>query len=363
MKPLLRNLAVIVVFTTAFACKPALSPDRFSHLTGPVKVTALIETPPVSGQAGNDGADDAAIWVHPLNTEESLIIATHKDTGLYTYDLRGKELFFLPCGKVNNVDIRQNFQLGKIPIDLVAASNRSDSSLILLRIFPNGQLKEITARKIRSEITDEVYGCCLYESPTSGIVYAFINGKNGQVEQYELFATTDDLVDARLVRQWSLPSQVEGMVADDESGWLFIGEEDCCIRRYPAEPDQEPLEFVISGSRMANPNISFDIEGLAIYTETSQTGYLIASSQGNNSYAVFDRKSPHDYLFSFRIGEGRIDGAEETDGIEVNSARFGSNFPKGLLVVQDGYNTSGLDTLPQNFKLISWQDIMKEAGK
>lgn len=96
-------------------------------------------------------------------------------------------------------------------------------------------------------MTDEVYGCCLYESRISGKVYAFINGKNGQVEQYELMAASGDRVDARLVRQWSLPSQVEGMVADDESGWLFISEEDCCIRRYPAEPDQEPLEFVIRG--------------------------------------------------------------------------------------------------------------------
>jgi 3-phytase len=197
----------------------------------------------------------------------------------------------------------------------------------------------------------------------SGKFYAFINGKNGQVEQYELLAATGDRVDARLVRQWSLPSQVEGMVADDESGWLFIGEEDCCIRRYPAEPDQEPLEFVIPGSRMANPAISYDIEGLAIYAGSRRSGFLVASSQGNNTYAVFDRKDPHPYLFSFRIGEGNIDGSEETDGIEVTSVRLGSKFPRGLLVVQDGSNTSGQDTLPQNFKLVSWQDIIKQAVK
>jgi len=353
----------LLVLMAVTACKPAPAPDRFAQLEGPVVVNALIETEPVSGPAGNDGADDAAIWIHPQNPEESLIIGTHKDTGLYTYDLRGKELFFLPCGKVNNVDIRQNSRIGDIRIDLVAASNRSDSTLSLLRIFPDGHLEDVAARKIRSAITDEVYGCCLYESRHSGIMYAIINGKNGQVEQYELLAAPDNRVDARLVREWSLPSQVEGMVADDYNGWLFIGEEDYGIRRYPAEPDQEPREFVIPGSLKVNQAINFDIEGLAIYKTNRKSGFLIASSQGNNSYAVFDRQDPHSYLFSFKIGEGSIDGSEETDGIEVTAVPLGSEFPEGLLVLQDGYNTSGLDTLPQNFKLVSWRDVIKQAVK
>ena len=45
------------------------------------------------------------------------------------------------------------------------------------------------------------------------------------------------------------------------------------------------------------------------------------------------------------------------DGIEVVNFPFNDKFPKGMLVVQDGYNFSG-DTLKnQNFKYISWEKI------
>ena len=68
--------------------------------------------------------------------------------------------------------------------------------------------------------------------------------------------------------------------------------------------------------------------------------YLVVSSQGDNSYAVYDTTS-NAHLGSFRVGNHpQIDGTSETDGIAVSSVPL-PGFPHGLLVVQDGENAGG----------------------
>jgi 3-phytase len=103
--------------------------------------------------------------------------------------------------------------------------------------------------------------------------------------------------------------------------------------------------------------LAADVEGMSLYKQGA-AGYLIVSSQGNYSYSVYDRVSPHAYRGSFYIGVNEsqgIDGAEETDGLDASSVLRTAAFPAGLLVVQDGFNT--LPNAPQNFKYVSWQDI------
>lgn len=81
-----------------------------------------------------------------------------------------------------------------------------------------------------------------------------------------------------------------------------------------------------------------DIEGLALYQGTSGD-YLVISSQGNDSYVVLDAQAPYAVRGAFRIGlnaERGIDGASETDGLEVTSANLGGIWSRGMLVVQDG---------------------------
>ena len=60
----------------------------------------------------------------------------------------------------------------------------------------------------------------------------------------------------------------------------------------------------------------------------------------------------------FRVGmnpPAGIDGASETDGLEVTSLNLGARYPEGLLVVQDGRNVMPAEH--QNFKLVDWRDI------
>jgi len=80
------------------------------------------------------------------------------------------------------------------------------------------------------------------------------------------------------------------------------------------------------------------------------------SSQGNNSYAIFDRKNK--YLGSFSIiSNNSIDGTNDTDGIDVCNMSFGNKYQNGLFIAQDGNNTNGDSVLNQNFKLVDFKTI------
>jgi 3-phytase len=203
---------------------------------------------------------------------------------------------------------------------------------------------------------DEVYGLCMYKSRVTGKCYVFMNSKAGEVEQWELFENAGN-VDAKLVRSFNLGTQTEGMVADDQFATVYIGEEVAGIMKFDAEPDGSNEGKMIANSSEENQNIKYDIEGLTIYDTGQGNGYLIASSQGNYSFAIFERQGENNYLGSFRIVDGEIDGVEETDGIDVTNVSLGEMFRDGIFVVQDGYNYEGKKLHSQNFKLVSWKPI------
>jgi 3-phytase len=148
------------------------------------------------------------------------------------------------------------------------------------------------------------------------------------------------------------------MVADDAAGVLFVGVEDEGIYSFDARPEGSLESKLLAESTADNPAIAYDVEGLALFAPNDSTGYLVASSQGNRSYALFDRSAPHAYVGSFTVEEGTVDGTYETDGIEVSAHAF-PGFPDGLFVAQDGANTDGHAARPQNFKLVSWEEIAK----
>lgn len=328
------------------------------------QVTANTETEPVPRSETDDSADDPAIWIYPVYPDSSRIVGTDKKGGLAVYDLKGKQLYYYADGLMNNIDIRYSYLLGNVSVDVLAASNRTNNSIDLYSINKNGSLKKINKRQLLTEMSDEVYGLCMYKSPKNGKFYVFINNKEGVVEQWELF-TNENLLDGKIVRKLKLATQVEGMVTDDENTALFVGEEDTGIWKFNAEPEAPVEGILLTGSaEKDNVNIKFDIEGLAIYNLSKGKGYLIASSQGNDSYAVFNRETPYEYLGSFRIVDGAFDGVQGTDGLDVTNTPLGNAFPDGLLVVQDGSNIDNGKSVPQNFKLVRWDSVaMKFSPK
>ena len=314
--------------------------------------TPVAETTPV--QNSGDAADDPAIWVNPTDSSLSVIIGTDKKGGLAVYDLAGEQLQYLADGNINNVDVRYNFPLGSERVALVIASNRSSRSIAVYRIDPVTRRLQNAAARVIPLSFDEPYGACMYQSPVSGRYYAFINSKIGEVEQWELFDAGGGQVDAKRVRSFSVGSQTEGCVADDELRHLYIGEERQGIWKYGAEPAAGNSRTLVDTSGPGG-HLTADVEGLALYYGENGRGYLIASSQGNNEYVIYEREGDNSYVMRFNIIAGNgIDGVSDTDGIDVVSTPLGSAFPYGLFVAQDGSNDNG----NQNFKLVPWQAIM-----
>lgn len=320
-----------------------------------VTVPAHVETEPVADPC--DAADDPAVWVNPDAPDASLIVATNKRRGLVVHGLDGGLLAQLDVGQTNNVDLRSlpgSAGAGEATraVALVAASNRSSDTVDILHLFADGRL--VPQRSIPAGFDRESpYGLCLYQGPAN--LYAFATYKDGAVRQWRLAASADSLV-----RTLRVSSQVEGCVADDGAGALFVGEEDAGIWRFDAEPGGTAAPMLVDKMREAGGHLVADVEGLAIHASSgsAESGYLVASSQGNSSFILYDRSPPHSYRGSFRIGAGRVDEVTDTDGIAIASTPLGPKFPTGLLVAQDGDNQGpGGESQHQNFKLIPWHKV------
>lgn len=316
-----------------------------------------VETRPVDDYG--DAADDIAIWVHPRDPARSLIIGAQKKRGIEVYDLAGRRVQLLPDGRMNNVDLRQDVNLGAGRLDIVAASDRTNQRLALYAVDPvTGRLRDIAAAPVPAGMRDP-YGLCMFVSPRDGAVYVFINNSDrGEFRQWRL---TDEggRVAATVVREFIVGSQAEGCVADDATGALYVAEEDVGLWRYPAEPDGGDARRLIDGTGEGG-RLTADVEGLAIFHGVGDTGYLVLSNQGADSYALYRREGDNEFLGMFQVGANDalgIDGASETDGLEVTSRPLGPAFPHGLLVVQDGRNITPSER--QNFKLVPWRNVVE----
>ena|SRR5688572_2992786 len=218
-----------------------------------------VETAPVPNSG--DAADDPAIWVHPTNPSQSVVIATDKNEGLAVYDLTGRQLQFLSDGEPNNVDLRKDFPLGSGKITLVIASDRADNKIALYKFDHNTRtLSDIAARNLTTTV--EIYGCCMYRSST-GNFYAFVTSKSGGVEQWRLFDNGSGKVDGQRVRTFDVGSDCEGCAADDELGFLYICEETEGVWRYGAEPGAGTTRLSIDDT--GGSNLTADVEGVSIY--------------------------------------------------------------------------------------------------
>lgn len=320
-------------------------------------VQATVQTTPVESFV--DAADDPAVWIHPEDSNLSLVIGSDKTSGIGAYNLDGTLHQFVEVGRINNVDVRYNFPLGGETVDLVAGSNRVDDTIPFYGVDPETRELELLAT-IQSGLR-EVYGFCMYVSPATGDYYFFVNStREGTVEQWRLFDDNGTL-NAELARSFVLGSQTEGCAADDELGIVYIGEEQVGFWKFDAEPDGGDEGVLVDRLVRDGGNITPDTEGIAIYYGPNGTGYIIVSSQGSDDFNVYRREGDHEFLGKFQISEGDFtDGVSETDGIDVTNFPLGSAFPNGVFIAQDDIkiNPDG----NQNFKLVPWEAIAETLG-
>ncbi|MGW1764096.1 phytase [Streptomyces sp. NPDC002073] len=357
-------------------------------------------------EGGNANADDPAIWRNDADPARSLVIATAKEGGLRVYDLKARQVQALTApagptaddapGRFNNVDLVHRMRLsGGARADLAVTTDRGNDRLRVYRIDPGrpgGPLKDVTAptappvfSTTQDEINDQrtAYGLATWTDRATGRTYALVSRRHETtVALLELTAAPGGTVTYRTVRSLDLPSsfrlpdgtswtpcgepderpQVEGMVVDPATGTLYAGQEDVGIwsvradltsrpvlvdrvREYgvPARYDEETEECTPGADPgYGGRHLTADVEGLTVIGGRDGEGYLMASSQGDDTFALYDRgrNGRLGYEGGLRIAarSDDLDGSEECDGAAALARPLGPDYPRGLLVVQDGHD-------------------------
>ncbi|NEU81988.1 phytase [Nostoc sp. UIC 10630] len=351
------------------------------------------EDPALPAVDQNADADDPAIYVNATNSADSLVLTSVKNAGLRVYDLSGNLLQTVNPGGIryNNIDLQYGFKLGNQSIDIAVASDRNNDKLAIFKINPNpsnpGQyLENITDSNIvtifqaspfeppYSASTRSSYGLTLYRSPLTNDYYVFTSRRQtGDIAQFKLIDKGNGTIGAELVREFTVPTiegrdpQTEGMVVDQETGFLYIGQENVGIWKFQAEPNTGTTGKLVDPVRdLGGTHLTDDVEGLTIYYGKNGKGYLLASSQGDNTFVAYTREGNNEYVGNFAIGNnGAIDSVQESDGADVINVPLGPNFPFGLFVTQDGSNEPAKivsdegeeENVSSNFKLVPWENI------
>lgn len=313
------------------------------------QVLPTVQTP--AAPARGDVIDDPAIWHHAVTPAQSRILATDKRNGLEVYDLQGKLLQQLKVGRLNNVDVRYGLPFEGQPHDVAVASLRNNNSLQLFAINAQGEVTD--AGQIATQL-EEIYGLCLFQ-PAAGQVEVFVNDKSGLIEQYQL-SSDGKRWQGHKVRQLQVPGQPEGCVVDDARQQLYVGEEDVGIWRFAAAAKASSVgEQIILAD---GETLVADVEGLAF--APGERPYLLASSQGNDSYVLFSAVAPYQAVLRFRVitnPELAIDGTSETDGLDLTVRSLGPGFTEGALIIQDGRKR--MPEQGQNLKYIPWSSVLE----
>jgi len=316
-------------------------------------------TPKVSTGSVNGDADDPAIWIHPTNPAKSVVIGTDKASngGLYVWDMTGKQIQYVPIGRPNNVDVRYGMKVGGQLIDIAVTNSRSNPKQIkVFKIDPtDGRLADITTNGgiLTPQLADP-YGLCLYQRPAEGALFVIEStqiGAKSNLHQYRLEDDGAGKVKGTYVRAFgnnTIKGFVEGLVADDELGYVYASDETNAIRKYYADRDLGKDEQIVAFA--IGDGISGDREGLAIYKCADNTGYLLLSNQSGTNVKVYRREGdggdPHKHALLTTI---KTNGSSETDGLDVTNRPASDKFPKGFLVTHHSPNAQ--------FKLYAWEDI------
>lgn len=340
-----RSITLVLLFAAlAIGAIPAIA----QGIDTIAEVHARLETE-TNGTSMKDDADDIAIWLNRNDPSKSLVIGTDKKRGLYVYGMDGRIRSHANSGKINNVDLRNDVMIDGQPRTVVAASDENQPNAMVAVYTLDTETASLALLGRVSGGSEKAYGLCLYQK--AGKLWAFSVFRSGLIEQVAL-DISGGVVHATPARTMKLKGNAEGCVADDRTGSFYAAERDVGIWKWGADPDADVRP--VSVARTDKSRLVADVEGLAIATYGKDGGYLIASSQGADTYLLY-RLADNGYVGRFRIADRTIDGTSHTDGIELVQGDFGPEYPGGLFVAQDDDNRPQ----PQNFKFVAWDDIVK----
>jgi len=331
-KRMLFLLIGLIIFNS---CSQLKSGELINNSPLRFEVKSFFETTPII--SANDAADDICVWAPDNPLQPIFVVGTDKKRGLETYDEKGRRVFDKDFGRVNNVDL-WNSPIGPV----IVGSNRSHNSIDFYKLnSKNGSLKLLSRYKTD---LDDVYGITVYNKDEE--VSVFISDKKGTILQYKI-ELIDQFISVMLTDTHSFSSTVEGIKGDSFYQRLYVAEEDKGLWIIDLKSDKFERNKVYKTDKK---NLIPDLEGMALLDLGSGEGYLFLSVQGNNSYAIFDRKTLKLVAIFQITKDNLIGGVEETDGIEiVNQDNF------SYFIAQDGINEGH-----QNFKFVKLDEIISK---
>jgi 3-phytase len=351
------RFAALVLLPLLALAAPAPLPDPDAKNTPPVQ-------PRVITDFAKHDTDDPAIWLHPSDPAQSLVVGTDKDTdgALLVYGLDGKirhELSVRGIVRPNNVDIARGVLLNGVPTDIAVVTERHAHRLRAYRLPDMAPVDGGGMPVFQGERARDCMGIALYTRPSDGALFAIVSRsdfgapREGYLHQYRLIddgTGTLRAVFTRAFAHWSGKKEIESLAVDQQLGYLYASDETHGIRKYHADPAHEDADDELASFGTAG--FARDHEGISIYSLDEKTGYIIVSNQQANTFRIFPREGaaadPHAHPLLASVRLATLD----SDGHEVTSASL-PGFPGGLLVAMSTDKT---------FHFYAWADIAKAAG-
>jgi 3-phytase len=305
--------------------------------------------------------DDPAIWVHPEDPAQSLILGTDKDEdgALYVYNLDGiiqTEKVVRGLKRPNNVDVVYGLQTSFGRFDLALVSERFTGK-VRIYTLPNMQPLDGGGITVYDGETGpefrDLMGITAYREPETGNVYVIPGRKNGPTDgtylwQYLLTGdSATQTIQANLVRKfgnYSGKKEIEAMAVDHQLGYLYYSDETVGIRKYHADPAKGDAELALFGQG----DFYRDNEGISIYTAANGKGYVLVSDQQRNRFNVYPREgsvdNPHQHPLLGSLHLSTL----QSDGSEVTHLPLNNTFKNGLFVAMSEGKT---------FHFYKWEDL------
>jgi 3-phytase len=361
-------LAVALIATLSItACAPSEAPTESATAPPDATTAGSAAGVPIAPVLVTDtvtkDSDDPAIWLHPDDLSQSLILGTDKVGSIFVFDLDGKiipDKTVTGMGRINNIDVAYGVPLGGAMTDIAVATDRNANLIRAFRLpdmapIDNGGIEAFEGEppELRRPM-----GLALYTRPADGALYAIVSRKagpdGGYLWQYRVEDDGAGNLSFTKVRAFGSFSgvdalgdgEIEAVAVDSELGYVYYSDERGGIKKYLADPDapDADVELAVFGT----DGFTEDREGISIYTIEGGTGYILVSDQQANAFRIFRREGepgdPHDH----RELKVVYVSTNESDGSEVTNAALDDRFPSGLFVAMSDNRT---------FHYYSWDDI------
>jgi 3-phytase len=350
-------------FFVAWTCFIISCSPKENAVTSNADSTGVVKPVIVTDQVMYD-TDDPAIWIHPTDPAQSLILGTDKggdlgDGALYVFNLRGQEQREKTVRNIrrpNNVDVAYKFTLNGVNVDIAVCTERNTNSI---RVFSLPDMKAIDNGGISVFENDSLrlpMGIALYTNYSDGKIYAIVGRKSGPTDgsylwQY-LLRDTLGYVSAKLVRKfgnYSGKNEIESIAVDNELGYVYYSDEGVGVRKYYAHPDSSSTELALFGTT----GFADNQEGISIYKFDDGTGYILISDQQANRFNIFPREGTNNGIHDHPILTSIYCSTIDSDGNDVTHLAL-PGFPHGLFVAMSGNKT---------FQLYKWEDLANDQLK